>query len=100
MKSPMYLSLAMRLFVATVSPACGAPVLNVETQHRSVESTRLASSVPPWTSGHETSTLPWSAPRGHHQPRLADIPASRAQDSLSEEDARIDRIVRNVCRNC
>ena len=87
MKSVMYVGLAMRLFVAAASPAYGAPALE----------DRIA-----WiASGNETSTLPWSAPRGHHQPRLADIPASPVQqDNLNEEDARIDRIVRNVCRNC
>ena len=100
MKTYMYIGLAVRLLVTAVSPACGAPALNVETRHQSVESTRLVSSAYPWVSGNETSTLPWSAPRGHHQPRLADIPAPPARDNPSEEDARIDRIVRNVCRNC
>ncbi len=84
MKSVMYVGLAMRLFVAAASPAYGAPALETVA----------------WKAGNETSTLPWSAPRGHHQPRVVDIPASRAQDNLSEEDARIDRIVRNICRNC
>lgn len=88
MKSLMYLGLAMRLFVAAVSPACGAPALNEGTQHQSA-STMLVSSAYPWTSGNEMSTLPWSAPRGHHQPRLADIPASPASASQGQdEDAR------------
>ena len=84
MKRVMYVGLAMRLFVAAASPAYGTPALGTHA----------------WMSGNETSTLPWSAPRGHHQPRVADIPASQAQDNLSDEDARIDRIVRNICRNC
>ena len=84
MKSVMYVGLAMRLFVAAASPAYGAPALGTDG----------------WKAGNETSTLPWSAPRGHHQPRLVDSPASLTEDNLSEEDARIDRIVRNVCRNC
>ena len=100
MKSVMYVGLAMRLFVAAASPAYGAPAPNAETLHPSVESTKPVSSVHAWKAGNETSTLPWSAPRGHHQPRLVDIPASPTGDNPSEEDARIDRIVRNVCRNC
>ena len=99
MNSLMYVGLATRLFVATLSPACGAPALNGEMQYRPA-STIFVSSARPWTSGSETSTLPWSAPRGHHQPRVVDIPASQAPDNPSEEDARIDRIVRNICRNC
>jgi hypothetical protein len=99
MKSVVYVGLAMRLLVAAASPAHGAPVPNAETLHPSVESTKPVSSVRPWTSGNETATLPWSAPRGHHQPRLVDIPASPREDHPSE-DVRIDRIVGNVCRNC
>ena len=85
MKKLLYLGLAIRLLVATLSPASGAPFLNES-----------------WKSGSETSTLPWSAPRGHHQPRFGDIPGSPAlpEQNLNGEDARIDRIIRNVCRNC
>ena len=100
MKSVMYVGLAMRLFVAAASPAYGAPAPSAETPRPSVESTKPVSSVQAWKAGSETSTLPWSAPRGHHQPRLVDIPASPTKDNPSEEDARIDRIVGNVCRNC
>ena len=100
MKSYMYAGLAMRLLVTAVSPASGTPALNVDTQHPSVESMRVASSIHPWTSGNETSTLPWAAPRGHHQPGVSDIPSRPDLNNLSDEDARIDRIVRSVCRNC
>jgi hypothetical protein len=101
MKS-LHLGLAMRLFVATVSPACGAPLSIEGVPHPILHSTMPVSSVQPWRSGSETATLPWSAPLGHHQPRLADIPASSAStpQDLNEEDARIDRIIRNICRNC
>ena len=97
MRRLQYLGLAARLLVATLSPANGAPALDEGTQHGIANPSALA-----WKSGHETSTLPWSAPRGHHQPRLGEIPASAvpAQQDLNEEDARIDRIIRNVCRNC
>ena len=84
MKSVMYVGLAMRLFVAAASPAYGESAPGTHA----------------WASGNETSTLPWSAPRGHHQPRVVDIPATQAQHNLNEEDARIHRIVRNICRNC
>jgi hypothetical protein len=101
MKRLIYLGLAVRLFVAAVSPASGTPALNVGPPHQAAGPMKLVSSVHPWTSGSETATLPWAAPRGHHQPRLADVPASPASDGQDlNEDARIDRIVRDVCRNC
>jgi hypothetical protein len=97
MKRLLYLGLAIRLLVATLSPASGAPALDEALRHGISDRSVLS-----WKSGSETLTLPWSAPRGHHQPRLADIPRPPAagQLDLSEEDARIDRIIRNVCRNC
>jgi hypothetical protein len=62
-------------------------------------------SAPPVRSliaGNETSTRPWSAPVGHRQPRAADVPTptSASQQSLDQEDANVDRIVRGVCRGC
>ena len=97
MKKLLYLGLTLRLVVATLSPANGVPAVNEDVRHR------LATpAVQPWKFGSETSALPWSAPRGHRQLRLRDIsalPASARQD-LNEEDTRIDRIIRNVCRNC
>jgi hypothetical protein len=97
MKRLLYLGLAIRLLVATLSPASGAPALDEDVRRGIVDP-----SVQSWKSGGETSTLPWSAPRGHHQPRLGDIPVAPAssQQDLGDEDARIDRIIRNVCRNC
>ena len=50
MKRIMYVGLAMRLFIAAASPAYGAPPPGTDA----------------WKAGNETSTLPWSAPRGHH----------------------------------
>jgi hypothetical protein len=97
MKRFLYAGLAIRLLVATLSPASGAPALDEDVRRGIVDP-----SVQSWKSGGETSTLPWSAPRGHHQPRLGDIPVAPAssQQDLGDEDARIDRIIRNVCRNC
>jgi hypothetical protein len=56
----------------------------------------------PWTPGNETATRPWSAPAGHHQPRAIDVLTSDSsfEQIFEEEDARVDRIVRNICRGC
>ena len=62
----------------------------------------LPPSFHPSKPGSETSTRPWSAPVGHHQPRLAEVPASASsfEEFFEDEDARVDRIVRNICRGC
>jgi hypothetical protein len=52
----------------------------------------------PWKAGNETATMPWSAPAGHHQPTAADVADS--QLTLDQEDAKVDRIVRGICRGC
>jgi hypothetical protein len=50
--------------------------------------------------GCETSTRPWSAPVGHRQPQ-ADIPPSISFDqSLDQENAKIDHVISGVCRGC
>ena len=56
----------------------------------------------PWTPGNETATRPWSAPAGLHQPRAIDVltSASSVEQFFEEEDARVDRVVRNICRGC
>jgi hypothetical protein len=56
----------------------------------------------PWTPGNETATRPWSAPAGHHQPRAIDVLTSDSsfEEFFEDEDARVDRIVRNICRGC
>jgi len=38
----------------------------------------------------------------HHQPRAIDVltSASSFEQFFEEEDARVDRIVRNICRGC
>jgi hypothetical protein len=61
-----------------------------------------ASSGRPWTPGNETATKPWSAPAGHHQPRAIDVLTSDSsfEQIFEDEDARVDRIVRNICRGC
>jgi hypothetical protein len=54
----------------------------------------------PWIPGNETATRPWSAPAGH-QPRAIDVhTAASSFEQFFEEDARVDRVVRNICRGC
>ena len=52
--------------------------------------------------GCEKSTLPWSAPVGHRQPQLIDVPQTKSlsEPALDEENANIDRVVRSICRSC
>jgi hypothetical protein len=56
--------------------------------------------VRPWRAGSETATRPWSAPAGHHQPTAADVRKPDTELTLDQEDAKVDRIVRGVCRGC
>jgi hypothetical protein len=54
--------------------------------------------------GCETITIPWSAPVGHRQPQAADVtlskPSSSIDRALSEENARVDQLVKGICRGC
>ena len=52
--------------------------------------------------GNETTTRPWSAPVGHRQPGVADIPASMSvsQQTLDQEDANVERAIKGICRGC
>ena len=59
-----------------------------------------APSVRPWKAGNEMATKPWSAPVGHHQPTAVDVAEIGSRLSLDQEDAKVDRIVRGVCRGC
>jgi hypothetical protein len=53
-------------------------------------------------AANETATKPWSAPIGHRQPRVTDLPASAAAAAQipDQEDADVDRKIRSVCRGC
>jgi hypothetical protein len=46
------------------------------------------------------ATKPWSAPVGHHQPSAVDVLESDSQLSLNQEDVKVDRVVRGICRGC
>jgi hypothetical protein len=61
-----------------------------------------AAIVTPVLAAGETITRPWSAPVGHRQPRVADVPTSTSasQQTLDQEDANVDRKISNVCRGC
>ena len=54
--------------------------------------------------GCETATMPWSAPVGHRQPQAADLTSSKPSlsidQALNEENARVDRLVKGICRGC
>ena len=52
--------------------------------------------------GCETSTIPWSAPVGHRQPQMTDVPRAKSlrEPVLDEENGKIDRVVKGVCRGC
>jgi hypothetical protein len=43
---------------------------------------------------NETTTRPWSAPVGHRQPRVADVPASGGRDRRSQDQRRLSRLLR------
>ncbi len=53
-------------------------------------------------SGNETTTRPWSAPTGHRQPGVADVPESTSlsQRGLDPEDANVERAIKGICRGC
>jgi hypothetical protein len=74
----------------------------IVVNRRPADAMASVSSDRPWSPGSETATRPWSAPAGHHQPRAIDVLASASsfEQFFEEEDARVDRIVRNICRGC
>jgi hypothetical protein len=61
-----------------------------------------AQSFHPSVAGKETTTRPWTAPVGHRQPHVSDVPATNmgALDVLDREDAYIDRKISGICRGC
>jgi hypothetical protein len=61
-----------------------------------------AQSFRPSVAGKETTTRPWTAPVGHRQPHVSDVPATNmgALDFLDREDAYIDRKISGICRGC
>jgi hypothetical protein len=45
-----------------------------------------------------------SAPVGHRQPRVGDVPSEKnlgnPNDSISKEDAILDKKIKSICRGC
>ena len=72
------------------------PIVN----HGTADAMPSTPSVRLWRAGNETATRPWSAPVGHHQPTAAGVLESDSQQTLDQEDANVDRIVRGICRGC
>jgi hypothetical protein len=95
---------AYALYLPNVAPAIGsAPPQRQDVSivnHGLADAIRSAPSVRPWKAGNETTTKPWLAPVGHHQPTGADVLESDSQLTLDQEDANVDRIVSGVCRGC
>jgi hypothetical protein len=81
-----------------LSTAAAAPVL-AQTAIRGTANAMALAPPPPSKIGSETSTLPWSAPVGHRQPRINDVPRL-TQEALDQEDAIVDRKINNICRGC
>jgi hypothetical protein len=86
-------------------PNVGTGIGTAPSQRRDVpivnnSTADAAPSVRPWKAGNETATRPWLAPLGHHQPSAADVLESESQLTFDQEDAKVDRIVRGICRGC
>jgi hypothetical protein len=82
----------------TSAPPPGAAV----SDRRASDAAAPAPSARPLPAGCETTTRPWSAPVGHRQPQVADVPSSPSpsEQTLDQEDANVDRVVRGICRGC
>lgn len=80
----------------------GAGVILLITLATPVFATAFAPPSRSVAPGSETMTRPWSAPIGHRQPAVSDIPGSTSlsQRSLDPEDANVERAIRGVCRGC
>ena len=89
-------------------PRVGAGIGSAPSQQRDVsivnpgtsDAMPSAPSVRPWKAGNEMATRPWSAPVGHHQPTAVDVLEADSRLTLDQEDAKVDRIVRGICRGC
>ena len=87
----------------TAQAAVGEPSicrLSVEALNDAAPPVPAANRLP---RGLETSTLPWSAPVGHRQPQAANVSSSRPSSidqAVVEENARIDEVIKGVCRGC
>jgi hypothetical protein len=85
------------LLTMTAAPAVAQSIIQRDTVGRTA-----SAPLPPAKRGNETSTIPWSAPVGHRQPRADEVPAPTplTQEALDKEDAIVDRKISNICRGC
>ena len=89
-------------------PYVGAEIGSAPSQQRDVsivspgetDTMPSAPSVRPWKAGNEMATRPWAAPMGHHQPTAVDVLEADSRLTIDQEDAKVDRIVRGICRGC
>jgi hypothetical protein len=102
------LSATAILSMTLAMPVLAQAATSAPTQRAAVLDPAIADAMafaPPSRSlapGNETTTRPWSAPVGHRQPAVADIPASTSvlQQTLDPEDANVERAIRGICRGC
>ena len=69
----------------------GGPVL-------AQNSTRSGNSPTSGASSGSGGTL--SAPVGHRQPRVGDVPSEKGVTKLDAEDAALDKKIKSICRGC
>jgi hypothetical protein len=102
------LGTAAILSMNLATPVLAHAVIPAPSQRAVVLDTAIADAMafaPPSRSlapGNETTTRPWSAPVGHRQPAVADIPASTSvsRQTFDQEDATVQRAIRGICRGC
>ena len=103
--------LALHGMTLVLSLMCAAPVSAQAATHEpsvcrlpvETNDTLPAPAAGALPQGCETKTMPWSAPIGHHQPQAADVTASTRSSidqAVAEENARVDRLIKGVCRGC
>jgi len=86
----------IKIVVLLASISCRtAPAEPIGAPATSASSANTADIAPP------VQTTRWSAPVGHRQPRVRDVPSENASDigRISDEDRAIDRRL-IICRGC
>ena len=86
---------------ATVALALGASV-PLEIAARGGSAVAQTTNPSPGAAGMPSGT---QAPVGHRQPRPGDLPPEtdrqkKADEREAEEQRRLDRVLRNICRGC
>ena len=94
-----FASLASAQAAVHEPPPCSMPIEAINSE------TPPAPAADAFPRGNETSTLPWLAPVGHHQPQAADVTAasgsaSTIDQAVLEENVRVDRLIKGICKGC